>query len=403
MRNYFFILFICLAPTLLRAQCVGFYGQTVRVDGIRPPVPAAPLRNRDRDVAAMLATLEGSGWQAWLPALDRAAAPLQLNPWYRYRFLLAAARVFYPGQPSEQAVFTGFCLAKSGYDVRFRYSQKKIAIYVYADMSLRAVADMRSFAFNVMNQKWGDKRYWSLYNLEGNDLMLPQLGEHGPSSKSRLAPNPGGKPFPFNIAPLPVFASASPVGRTWRWEENGLPKRLRFRVDSLSAVAGIYHASNHFLYRFNTPLSDTARKSLVLPLRQICQKLGPILGTEFLLGLVRRNITYRYDEIGEYIYGHDIVCTPEAALLRASGNCVDSASLFSYLVREVLGLPVVILVYRDHVNVAVALDGKFGYEPVKYKGRDYYICEPSDNDDTTPIGACYQKLGAYTILDLDTQ
>lgn len=85
--------------------------------------------------------------------------------------------------------------------------------------------------------------------------------------------------------------------------------------------------------------------------------------------------------------------TPEEALYYEYTDCEDRSALFYYLVKELLDLPMVILKYPNHVNIAVKIDNVPG-QSVIYEGNKYYVCEPSNTRDNTDVGFS-EKLQKY--------
>jgi hypothetical protein len=51
--------------------------------------------------------------------------------------------------------------------------------------------------------------------------------------------------------------------------------------------------------------------------------------------------------------------------------------LFSTLVRELVGLDVVLMDYKDHVSVAVAFDSQVQGDYFTMGGRRYVVCDPT--------------------------
>lgn len=51
--------------------------------------------------------------------------------------------------------------------------------------------------------------------------------------------------------------------------------------------------------------------------------------------------------------------------------------LFSYLVRKLLGLDVVLLDYPNHIATAVCFKGNVGGDYLMVNGRKYTVCDPT--------------------------
>ena len=67
-------------------------------------------------------------------------------------------------------------------------------------------------------------------------------------------------------------------------------------------------------------------------------------------------------------------------------DCEDRSALFYNLVKELLDLPMIMIAYPDHLTIGVALTQQIG-NPINYKGRKYYICDPTGPSNSTRIGS----------------
>ena len=75
----------------------------------------------------------------------------------------------------------------------------------------------------------------------------------------------------------------------------------------------------------------------------------------------------------------------EEVFLYPYSDCEDRSALYVRLVQELLGLPMIILAYPDHLTVGVALpQTKGGF--VRYKSKAYYICDPTGPANSAVVG-----------------
>ncbi len=77
--------------------------------------------------------------------------------------------------------------------------------------------------------------------------------------------------------------------------------------------------------------------------------------------------------------------TPEQTLLYDNSDCEDRAALFFYLVKEIYNLPMILLVYPQHVTTAIRFDKPVG-KPILYNGEKYSVCEPTPQKTTLLVG-----------------
>ena len=125
----------------------------------------------------------------------------------------------------------------------------------------------------------------------------------------------------------------------------------------------------------NTPLSDEARRTLYPQLRQRLDGKNKLQATEELLNFVQTSLVYAYDDS---VWGDDRAFFAEESLFYPYSDCEDHSILFSRLVRDLLGLRVVLLYYPGHLATAVRFENeqpKGDYLQLN-DGR-YYIADPT--------------------------
>jgi hypothetical protein len=71
-------------------------------------------------------------------------------------------------------------------------------------------------------------------------------------------------------------------------------------------------------------------------------------------------------------------------------DCEDRSIFFAYLVKEILGLDVLLVGYPGHECTAVALsEAPQRHTSLNYKGKNYYICDPTYMG--ADVGMCMPK------------
>ena len=93
------------------------------------------------------------------------------------------------------------------------------------------------------------------------------------------------------------------------------------------------------------------------------------------------------------MWGHDRAFFAEETLFYPYCDCEDRSILFSRLVRDLLGLDVMLVFYPGHLATAVAFNTSVKGDYIDMNGKHYTICDP------TYIGA---PIGA-TMPDMDNK
>lgn len=93
-----------------------------------------------------------------------------------------------------------------------------------------------------------------------------------------------------------------------------------------------------------------------------------------LLNWVQTAFEYRYDN---QVWGRDRAFFAQETLYYPYSDCEDRAILFSRLVRDLVGLDVVLLYYPGHLATAVAFSKEEKGDYLTYKQRRYVVCDPT--------------------------
>lgn len=141
----------------------------------------------------------------------------------------------------------------------------------------------------------------------------------------------------------------------------------------------------------NTPLNEETKGELYPPLKQKIAGLGKKEATERLLNFVQTAFVYEYDD---KVWGGDRAFFAEETLYYPYCDCEDRSILFSRLVRDLLGLDVLLVYYPGHLATAVCFgDENVAGDYIVLGGRRFVVCAP------TYIGAGV----GLTMPDMDNQ
>ena len=124
----------------------------------------------------------------------------------------------------------------------------------------------------------------------------------------------------------------------------------------------------------NTPLDREIKESLYPVLRNVVKNESEDQAVEILLNWVQTAFVYGYDD---KIWGGDRAFFPQETLFYPYSDCEDRAILFSRIVRDILGLDVVLLYYPGHLATAVAFNKPVNGDYLTYKSKRYTVCDPT--------------------------
>lgn len=95
---------------------------------------------------------------------------------------------------------------------------------------------------------------------------------------------------------------------------------------------------------------------------------------ERLLNFVQTAFVYEYDD---KVWGGDRAFFAEEMLYNPYCDCEDRSVLFSRLVRDLLGLDVILVYYPGHLATAVCFAEDVSGDYIMLSGRRFVVCDPT--------------------------
>jgi len=321
--------------------------------------------------------LEQSPYQALLSDLENHRDDLMLNDWLYYDMIWQMADQIYGAEhPSQRDLLAWFLLSKSGYETLITYKEDQVFINIQSDDQI----------FDVPRFEVSGKKYV-------NVSAIHQKGVQMSSTVSLLpffAPHEE-KTFEFQLDHLPNLI-AEPVESTitFQWKE----KDIQLEVTSDRTI---YKMMQHYplfaeAQYMQTPLSHTLASSLLPQLKLMLKGKDERASLQFLAAFTRSAFSYKEDHAQ---FGKNKPMIADELFHYPYSDCEDRSALYASLVRELLGLPMLVIAYADHLSIAVATETNLG-TPIHHNGKAYYICDPTGPSNSYKIGnppAGYQSQG----------
>ena len=121
-------------------------------------------------------------------------------------------------------------------------------------------------------------------------------------------------------------------------------------------------------------LSPTVKQQLYPALKEKISGATEKTAVNILLNFVQTAFEYKTD--GEQ-FGREKIFFGDEPFFYPFCDCEDRSILFAILVRELLGLEVVLLDYPSHIATAVAFNEDVVGDHLNISGRKYVICDPT--------------------------
>ena len=124
----------------------------------------------------------------------------------------------------------------------------------------------------------------------------------------------------------------------------------------------------------NTPLEKGIQDQLYPSMKEKLAGLSQKDAVQQLLWWVQTGFKYEYDE---KVWGRDRAFFGEESLFYPYCDCEDRSILLSHLVRDLLGLKVVLVYYPGHLALAVHFTDDVEGDHIMLDGRKFVVCDPT--------------------------
>ena len=305
------------------------------------------------------------------------------SDWAYYQMLLALTNKFYGTHTNEATMALGFLYSQSGY--KMRYARKDATLY----MLVASQYNMFGKSYFYVDGDW----YYLLEDLKEGDKLNICKAKFPKESALSLQMNT-----------LQSFTNSPVNERTITSLRN---PDFSFTIKSNKNSIDFYntypcsYTDNNFMTRWanyaNTPLEKWLTDQLYPPMREKLKGLSPLDAVQqldwWVQGKTDINHTnpnqgcflYAYDEP---IWGYDRNFFGEESIFYPYNDCEDRSILLSHLVRDLVGLDVVLVYYPGHLAMAVNFPTDVPGDNIVYNGRKFTICDPtyigSDVGETMP-------------------
>lgn len=341
-------------PTPHQLVSIAFYGTLVSI--------AFPMeddltisRVQEKELAKVWKKLSAAPYDITIKTALDARAQLKLCDWGYLQMLQAVCEKRY-GKTNEAVFMQAYLMAQSGYQIRLAYNQSNLyclvaSTYNIISMSYFIVDGVRFYPLNCSNQQLSICK--AAFDKEQKlSLQIQQ--------EQQLDTD--------------VTNTRKLVSRYGIEVEVPLDKNMVDFYDNYpSAYLGNDIYTRWAVYA-NTPLESTITSALYPTLRQSIDGLSERDAVNQLLNFVQTALQYEYDD---KVWGGDRVFFAAETLYYPYADCEDRAILFSRLVRDLLGLDVVLLYYPGHLAAAVAFNHDVAGDYLMYGTTKYVVCDPT--------------------------
>jgi hypothetical protein len=147
----------------------------------------------------------------------------------------------------------------------------------------------------------------------------------------------------------------------------------------------------------NTPMDKNLEEQLYPQMREKLAGMSKLDAVQHLLNWVQTGLEYEYDD---NVWGHDRAFFGEESLFYHFCDCEDRSILLSHLVRDLVGLDVVLVYYPGHLAMAVDFKEDVDGEYYMYDNRKFVVCDPTYIG--ASVGQAAMEPNGITLILLDS-
>ncbi|MEY3058947.1 MAG: hypothetical protein RL000_299 [Bacteroidota bacterium] len=196
-----------------------------------------------------------------------------------------------------------------------------------------------------------------------------------------------GKDFNYHIDYLASFQRESYSEKTITFNYKQKIEKYNVLVNTEMQDYFTNYPVTEYRYQFNIPFSEVTYNTLIPQLKSRIMNLSVNEGIEYIMLFVRDGFEFETDT---KLFGREKRLSAEETLISSSSDCEDRSALFFSLVKEIYNLPMAIISYPNHVNVAVQLPKPKGLG-ININGKVFTICEPTPQKIKHGIGWMSKK------------
>lgn len=285
---------------------------------------------------------------------------LDLCDWSYYKLLCAASRAIYH-EDNEAEMLCAWLMSQSGFKIRLGRSNDKIILLV------NTCEDICGYPYLTL----GVNKFYILNAAHNDDMRMNVFDEEFPEEKSLRLTLTGSNRLDSRLSEKRILKSKRYENVTVAADAN------RNLLDLYSEYPMVYKdddTKTSWSIYANAPVSKEMRESVYPSLKSSIAEKSESESANMLLNFVQTALEYKTDE---EVWGDERAFFPDETLYYPYCDCEDRSILYSRLVRDLMGLRVVLLYYPGHLATAVEFNESIPGDYIVLNGHRYLVCDPT--------------------------
>jgi hypothetical protein len=277
---------------------------------------------------------------------------MQLNDWGTYLLVLRTSQNIFKDK-DDAKLLSWFIFNKMGYAVKVGLAKNHIVLMHYSKKTI----------YSTPNYSFGKKKFYVISNYaKGSVGTLYSYKQDYPGATKAINLSLNTLPnFPYNkkdkILSFIDFKKQYKI--KYSYNQN--------IIDFMAT----YPQADYDVF-FNAPIETQSYKSIANGLKKYVDGKKASDAMNFILHFVQKSFEYERDE---QQFGREKVMFAEETLYYKKSDCEDRAILYSYLMKELFGVYVVGIKYKDHM--ATALYIPMSGDSVQKGSKRFIVADPT--------------------------
>lgn len=308
-------------------------------------------------IADFWKNLANTEYKPLLEQLDAYRDSLSLNDW-GYLMLVdqVAEKISGTMNDNDKTIIGWFILLKAGYDAKIAYKDGQINLLLPSGVPL----------YGVTYFTLGEKRYYAV-NPAGVSKKLGAVYTYKESYPGAV------KMLDFRLVKYPVYTGGMAVKKlSFAYSGKTYDVNVNYNMHS-KAFFEFYPQTDVRIYTTSV-VPNWVGSTILAQLREVIKGKSEKEAVNMLLRFTQKAFEYKRDPEQ---FGREKFLFPEETIIYPYSDCEDRSIMFSYLVKSLTGLDVVLLDYPGHIATAVKFNEKVTGDNLKINGETYTICDPT--------------------------
>lgn len=340
--------------TSVPGHTFSYYGTSCKIAGMNSTHRFVLAGVKEEHVADAWVTLAADKYLSVLAQCAEYREKLNLCDWGYVRFLQEMTESFFPASQRNEAVLLQvYLLVQSGYKVRMARTGDRLVLLLPIEHEV----------YNYSYLTVDGIPYYVIDKLEaGQSFYLYDRAFAKETSVSLYMTSPPSLPAAEACMVERTLTSTRNISTTVEVDRN----LIDFYND--------YPVNSQWGYYSSASLSEEAKASLYPILELYTLEESKAEAANLLLNFVQTAFDYKTDDEQ---FGYERPLFGEETLYYPYCDCEDRSILYSILVRDLLGLDVVLLNYPGHLATAVKFKEDVIGDYILLNDGKYIVCDPT--------------------------